>query len=316
MKLMIRISLAVLLFSSAGFAQATRTWVSGVGDDVNPCSRTSPCKTFAGAISKTAAGGEISVLDPGGFGAVTITKSITINGEGTLAGILAASVTGVVINAGASDSVVLRNLFIEGSGTSMGLHGIRFLAGGSLIVEKCFINQFRETGIAFIPSTTSQLHVRDTVIRNVLIGSLGTNGGILIAPTGAAQVTGTIENTQLLRNRFGLRVEDNVKMTVKNTTSANNTFAGFSVVADNAPVGSIGGRLRLDNCTSANNQNGVRAASTNGATAEIHMSNCFISDNTQDGLVTTGIGQIISYGNNSVMGNSPNGAATLTPGQI
>jgi hypothetical protein len=63
-------------------AQATRTWVSGVGDDANPCSRTAPCKTFAGAISKTAPCGEISVLDPGGFGAVTITKSITINGTG------------------------------------------------------------------------------------------------------------------------------------------------------------------------------------------------------------------------------------------
>ncbi|MCU0340213.1 MAG: hypothetical protein MUE30_10020, partial [Spirosomaceae bacterium] len=74
-------------------------WVSGVGDDANPCSRTAPCKTFAGAISKTAAGGEISVLDPGGFGAVTITKSITLNGDGTLAGILASGTNGIVINA-------------------------------------------------------------------------------------------------------------------------------------------------------------------------------------------------------------------------
>src|SRR5437762_12810928 len=87
-------------------AQATRTWVSGVGDDANPCSRTAPCKTYAGAISKTAAGGEISTLDPGGFGAVTITKSITINGDGTLAGILAAGTNGVIINAGVNDVVV------------------------------------------------------------------------------------------------------------------------------------------------------------------------------------------------------------------
>src|SRR5687767_1550373 len=91
MKLMIRLSLAVLLFSSAGFAQATRTWVSGTGDDANPCSRTAPCKTFAGAISKTAAGGEIDVLDPGGYGGVTILKSITINGGGSLGGVLVSS---------------------------------------------------------------------------------------------------------------------------------------------------------------------------------------------------------------------------------
>src|ERR1700684_214008 len=78
-------------------AQATRTWVSGVGDDANPCSRTAPCKTFAGAISKTAAGGEISVLDPGGFGGVTITQSITLDGDGTLASILVASTNGITI---------------------------------------------------------------------------------------------------------------------------------------------------------------------------------------------------------------------------
>src|SRR5215207_2790332 len=91
-----------LLIAPAAYAQATRTWVSGVGDDVNPCSRTAPCKTFAGAISKTAAGGEISVLDPGGFGAVTITKAITINGEGTLAGVLSAGTNGIVVNDGAT----------------------------------------------------------------------------------------------------------------------------------------------------------------------------------------------------------------------
>src|SRR3954470_976340 len=122
-----------LLLSAVASAQATRTWVSGVGDDVNPCSRTAPCKTFAGAISKTAAGGEISVLDPGGFGGVTITKSITIDG-GTgagLASILASGINGVVVNAGANDIVILRNLSINGAGLAAGtgVNGIRFLNG-------------------------------------------------------------------------------------------------------------------------------------------------------------------------------------------
>ncbi len=98
----------LLLSASVASAQASRTWVSGVGDDANPCSRTAPCKTFAGAISKTAAGGKISVLDPGGYGAVTITKSITINGAGTLAGILAAGTNGIVVNALATDTVVIK----------------------------------------------------------------------------------------------------------------------------------------------------------------------------------------------------------------
>src|SRR4028119_1848264 len=91
---------AATMFAPSAEAQATRTWVSGVGDDVNPCSRTAPCKTYAGAISKTATNGEISTLDPGGFGTVTITKSITIEGtQGQGYGsILHTSTTGVTIN--------------------------------------------------------------------------------------------------------------------------------------------------------------------------------------------------------------------------
>src|SRR5437667_11748654 len=104
------IAIFTFAFASMAQAQASRTWVSGVGDDANPCSRTAPCKTFAGAISKTAAHGEISVLDPGGFGAVTITKSITINGTGTLAGILASLVNGIIVNAAVTDKVIIRNI--------------------------------------------------------------------------------------------------------------------------------------------------------------------------------------------------------------
>src|SRR6187401_581484 len=95
-------------------AQATRTWVSGVGDDANPCSRTAPCKTFAGAISKTAPKGEIDVLDPGGFGTVTINKSITIRSEGNIGGVLTNVNNGINIIAGANDKVKLIGLDFNG----------------------------------------------------------------------------------------------------------------------------------------------------------------------------------------------------------
>src|SRR6266404_3623658 len=145
--------LAVLVFTCAfaslAQAQATRTWVSGVSDDVNPCSRTAPCKTYAGAISKTATGGEISTLDPGGFGAVTITKSIMIEGtKGQGYGsILASSVNGILINDAASAApntaiVTLRNLSINGAGTTKGTNGVRFIAGKALHVEDCQITNF------------------------------------------------------------------------------------------------------------------------------------------------------------------------------
>src|SRR5215207_1236321 len=141
-------------FATAAQAQATRTWVSGVGDDVNPCSRTAPCKTCAGAISKTAAGGEISTLDPGGFGAVTITKNLTIvgtTGQG-YGSILASSVNGVNVNDSATASpntivVTLRNLSINGAGTMLGLNGINFTSGRRLNVEDCQIINFSNAGI-------------------------------------------------------------------------------------------------------------------------------------------------------------------------
>ena len=123
-----------LAFASApANAQATRTWVSGVGDDANPCSRTAPCKTFPGAISKTAANGEIDCLDPGGFGQVTITKSITIDCGGVTGGILSSLVNGVIVNAGVNDRIVLRNLNINGVGN--GSTGVRFLGGLHLTLE-------------------------------------------------------------------------------------------------------------------------------------------------------------------------------------
>ncbi len=137
------IAIFTFAFASMAQAQATRTWVSGVGDDANPCSRTAPCKTFAGAISKTAIDGEIDALDSAGFGAVTITKAITIDGDSNLAGVLAAGTTGVIINITAtsgSNTVELRNLSINGAGT--GTNGIRILssvAGAAVFVEKCVI---------------------------------------------------------------------------------------------------------------------------------------------------------------------------------
>src|SRR5947209_3401268 len=154
--------LTLLLAATApAFAQATRTWVSGVGDDANPCSRTAPCKTFAGAISKTASGGEINVLDPGGFGAVTITKPITISSEGFEAGVLVSGTNGIVVSTpNATDVVVLRGLDIEGLGT--GLSGIKVLTGGTVYVEKCTINKF-SIGIDFETTVAgTQLHVVDS----------------------------------------------------------------------------------------------------------------------------------------------------------
>src|SRR6266853_6131794 len=163
-KLLVFFALATTMLS----AQASRTWVSGVGDDANPCSRTAPCKTFAGAISKTAAGGEIDALDPGGFGAVTITKAITIDGGGgQVASVLVSGTNGIVVQANAStDVVILRNLRINGIGS--GLNGIRFLSGKDLNVENCFIFGFTQNGvdIALNQAFQASAHIINTVFEN------------------------------------------------------------------------------------------------------------------------------------------------------
>jgi len=161
-------------FAATAFGQ-TRSWVSGVGNDANPCSRTAPCKTFAGAISKTSTGGEISVLDPGGFGAVTIGKGITLNGTGTLAGILnSLGVNGVVVNAPATDTIIIRDISINGAGT--GGNGIRYLAGKTLMVDHCWIygqnNAATSRGIDVSKSAAGNLKVLPLTGRTIVFAEV------------------------------------------------------------------------------------------------------------------------------------------------
>ena len=165
-------------------AQVTRAWVSGVGDDANNCSRTAPCKTFSGAVSKTVDGGIVNCLDSSGFGFLTITKSITIDCGGTFGGIVAASTSGVTVN-GDGVIVTLRNLSIDGVGS--GQIGVNFLNGSALHIENCKIWGFRSgaaVGIHFAPpaGVTGELYVSDSAITDS--GNVGTNGGILIRPLG------------------------------------------------------------------------------------------------------------------------------------
>src|SRR4029078_1970183 len=172
------VALFTLTVASMAQAQATRTWVSGVGDAFNPCSRTAPCKTYAGAISKTAKDGEISTLDPGGFGTVTITKSITINGGGAGQGygsILSARSPGggtVNITDAADVRKTVRLNWLDINGASTGTNGVRFIRGNALHIENCNLDGFVDSGVNLNASTqaVNQLHMRNVSIRNVANG--------------------------------------------------------------------------------------------------------------------------------------------------
>src|SRR5688572_1473124 len=150
-------------------AQATRTWVSGVGDDVNPCSRTAPCKTFAGAISKTATNGEINCLDPARYGAVTSTKSLTIDREDTQGSILASLTNGVIVNitsvTDTQKAVMRRGIAINGAGN--GINGVRVLAANTVTLDEVIIHGFNQHGISVETSTGNlKMLVNNTIIRN------------------------------------------------------------------------------------------------------------------------------------------------------
>ena len=293
--------------SGPAFGQATRTWVSGVGDDANPCSRTAPCKTFAGAISKTASGGEISVLDLGGFGAVTVTKSISLTNDGAgEAGILASFTNGIIVN-GTNIVVNVRGLIIDGAGT--GLNGIRFLNGSVLNVQNTVIKNFAAsngTGILFSPSAAAQLNVSHTVISQN--GTTTTGGGIIVQPTGTERALVALDHIQLLGNYMGVRVNAGggpVAVTIAEGTAAGNLANG---VHGQSTGGSVS--FMLDRVASVNNARGIAAASGN---VVIGMMNSVVTGNTVIGVLTSGGGAIESLQNNAVRYNAVEGTAALAP---
>lgn len=303
------LTFAVLLIAGpAMFGQATRTWVSGVGDDVNPCSRTAPCKTFAGAISKTAAGGEISVLDPGGFGTINITKSITINGTGTLGGILSSGTNGVIVN-GAGIIVNLINLSINGgTPTSPGINGIRIINGARVNVENCDILNFRNVGILDERTTAGITVVRNTrIINSIAFGGNTTTMGIRLLPASgvAANFLSCDDCTisgHTLSNSFGVHVSQGGKASITRSVITGNT-RGVTAVSTTGT-----GEITITDSDLSGNVIGARAA----ANGTVNLSGTTISGCTTNGLEFAG-GTIASFGNNSIAGNAGNNGAGLIP---
>lgn len=239
--------LGPVIASQPAHAQATRTWVSGVGDDVNPCSRTAPCKTFPGAISKTAAGGEINCLDSAGFGTVTITKAISIYCEGVVGGVLASGVNGIIVNAAATDHIVLRGLDIDGAGT--GLKGVTVLQAASVVIEHSFIRNFNaagSAGVSFTPSNANALlEIRDSIISHN--GSASDGNGVIINPSGSARAL--INNSSINRNFFGLNVQGSSNVQVNNSDISGS--AGTGVGQGGAANVRVGRSMIVNNFGSA-----------------------------------------------------------------
>ncbi len=258
---------SVLLVSLPLLSNAQITWVSGVGDDANPGTRTAPCKTFAGAITKTPAGGVINVLDPGGFGSVTVTKSITIDGDSAEGSILVSGTPGLTIAAGTTDVVTLRNLSFEGLGT--GLTGIHILSAGTVHIENCEINGFTTSGIGDGNSVSNAaLFIKDVTIHGC------TPSGISLAPSALGVVT-TIQN------------------------------ANITGCADGIDVGTNATAVVTKSIVSGNSSNGIQSFGL------VELSGSTVTGNGGEGLKFAKPGQILSYRNNLVVGNNPDGKTSI-----
>lgn len=286
-----------LALAAVAQGQATRTWVSGVGDDVNPCSRTAPCKTFAGAISKTAKDGEINAIDPGGFGAVTITKSITIDGNGTHASILASGTTGVIVNitdpADVRKTVRLRNISINGAAT--GVHGVRFLAGSKLFIENCQIFGFQSAAtsrgiIVALAASGAQVHVQNTEIANCA-------SGIDISTT-VPNVSFMIDNVRVGGMTDGIILGGGANGAIRDTTISLNSGVGVKITAGTANVG-----LERDYIS----QNGTGVQPIAGSTTVFSNTSIF---GNGTGIANTG-GTLTSHGNNQFTLNGAGATPTI-----
>lgn len=288
------VALCLLCITSLAHAQATRTWVSGVGDDVNPCSRTAPCKTWAGAISKTATGGIIDALDPGGFGAVTITKAMTLEGTGTLASTLSSGVQGIIVNitSGTGRNVVLRDILIDGEGVTLGTNGINFIAGDSLTLERVSIKAYSSTGIIFQPNSAAQLNVNNSSI-------LQCATGILSQPVAGGSAKVHVENTLISRGAIGFKAASGTGGEIANTMISNNSGDGLQAV---------GGAIMIIASSRVFN-NGGNGLSVNAST--IAASNTDVIANVT-GMANTG-GTLNTFGRNRIAFNGTPGAAFTAP---
>jgi hypothetical protein len=283
--------------ASSALGQVQRTFVSGMGSDGNPCSRTAPCRTFGQAISQTNAGGEVIALDSAGYGPATITKAIAITAPlGVYAGISVSSGDGVTINAGSSDIVILRGLTVNNQG-SFG-NGIRFNTGGTLHLENCVVNGFSfASGVFF--NGAGNLRVRDSIMR-------GNGAGIFVeAPVGTAAAT--IDHVRLEGpGTDGLVVGGGATVTVSNTT-ASGCFTGFlAITRSSAPAD-----LNIENSTASSNTNGIAAGSTSTGVATVRISNSTVTDNGTGLNNDAPTSVLLSRGNNTVEGNATNTNGTI-----
>ena len=301
-------NVTAMFSSSGGGGPSSQTFVSAtLGSDSNPCTRMSPCLTFAAALAQTNAGGEIDVLDPGDFGPVTITKAISIDGVSVAGTIPSPGTSGIVVSAGASDLINLRGLIFEGVNAS-GTSGVVFLSGARLHIENCVFLGFTASGMTFSPGTgsafTTQLIVQDTTIRNNATG-------LLIRPTGGIAANAVLRRLHIDNNTGeGLRVDGTAASGAINVTLADSTAslnAGNGIDAVSGPGNATVDVMRV--VAASNGSAGIQSNQSSGGTASVTVGSSVLYGNYVAAQTAGGAG-LLSYSNNQVIGNVTNGSFT------
>lgn len=287
--------------ASMAHAQATRTWVSGVGDDANPCSRTAPCKTFAGAISKTANGGIINAIDSAGYGAVTITKSITIDASPFMGGVLAAGTNGIVVSATSTDKVTLRGLDIEG--VSAALDGVKANTCATLVIENCQIYGYNR-GVALTATAAMNVHIINSTIKN------NTTHGVFCSPTAGLTRVNFDGDRVISNGGNGWIGGSNSDVHITRSNFSFNTSTGVRIEqATNAALESV---------TIDGNGTGIECGVAGAATCT--LSRCLIVKNTVRGTTRAGdgsgaLGTLTGFQNNVITNNAANNTVSGSSGQ-
>ena len=291
-------TLLVSVVCSAAPLPSNRTFVSTTGDDTNPCSKTSPCRTFAGAFAKTPVGGEIDVLDSGDFGPVTINQSVSIIASGVVAGIQVTSGDAIDITGGV---VILKGLTLDGVG--QGASGIRVTAVSQLLIQDCAINNFTVIGLDYNSGfNSSVLVVKNTSFQNNMATGHGGVGGVYLHPQSFG-VRALFEGVLIENNSTGFRADDLSFVTIRNSQIVSNNLKGISVTSTSFAATAI-----IENCVVSHNQgNGI---TSNGGISTVTISNVTVALNGGSGIRATGSGVLLSYGNNRIFGNSTDGVPT------
>lgn len=275
------VCLCFLFLTTTTHAQLARTYVSRVGNNLNPCTRTLPCRQINRGIDAVQPGGEVVVLDTANYQGFTVNKavSITASPDASPAITVVSGNTAIVIDAGSSDVVNIRGITVNGlRGTQDPSFGADIESAAAVHFQDC---NFLNLGIG-VTAGGFPVSIKNTTFR-------GNGSGIQVVSTKAL-----LEDCRFENNGTGLFVGAGGRVTAIDCLAFGNWRGFYAGTVREATD------LNLERCNATNNDTGIHA----DAGVVVRVANSTITNNTV-GLAAFGNGQIVSRtpATNTVAGN-------------